>query len=40
MWGIGYGACSAGKITDDVIQEYLEYHKDRPNEDVENFLLE
>ena len=40
MWGIGYGAWSAGNITDDIIQEYLEHHKDRPNEDAENFLLE
>ncbi len=39
MWGIGYGAWSAGNITDDIIQEYLEHHKDRPNEDAENFLL-
>ena len=40
MWGIGYGAWSAGNITDDLIQEYLEHHKDRPNEDTENFMLE
>ena len=40
MWGIGYGAWSAGNITDDLIQEYLEHHKDRPNEDAENFMLE
>lgn len=40
MWGIGYGAWSAGNITDDIIQEYLEHHKDRPNDDAENFLLE
>jgi putative transposase len=40
MWGIGYGAWSAGNITDDLIQEYLEHHKDRPNEDAESFMLE
>ncbi len=40
MWGIGYGAWSAGNITDDLIQEYLEHHKDRPNEDTETFMLE
>ncbi len=40
MWGIGYGAWSAGNITDDLIQKYLEHHKDRPNEDTENFMLE
>ncbi len=40
MWGIGFGAWSAGNITDDLIQEYLEHHKDRPNEDAVNFMLE
>ncbi len=40
MWGIGYGAWSAGNITDDLIQEYLEHHKERPNEDAENFVME
>jgi putative transposase len=40
MWGIGYGAWSAGNITDDLIQEYLEHHKDHPNEDAESFMLE
>jgi len=40
MWGIGYGAWSAENITDDLIQEYLEHHKDRPNKDAENFMLE
>ncbi len=40
MWGIGYGAWSAGNITDELIQEYLEHHEDRPNENTENFMLE
>ena len=40
IWGIGYGAWSAGNITDALIQEYLEHHKDRPNEDAENFMFE
>jgi len=40
MWGIGYGAWSAGNITDDLIQEYLEHHRERPNEDAESFMLE
>ncbi len=30
MWGIGYGVWSAVNITGDLIQEYLEHHKDRP----------
>ncbi len=40
MWGIGCGALSTGNITVDLIQEYLNHHKDRPNEDIENFMLE
>ncbi len=40
MWGIGFGAWSAENITDDLTQWYLEYHKDRPDEYVENFMLE
>lgn len=38
MWGIGYGAWSAGNITYDLIQEYLEHHKDSPNKVAENFM--
>jgi len=40
MWGIGFDAWSAGNITDDLIQEYLEHRKDCHNEDAENFMLE
>ena len=39
LWGIGYGAWSSGNITDEMIQAYLEHHKDGPNID-ENFILE
>ena len=39
LWGIGYGAWSSGNITDEIIQAYLEHHKDGPNND-ENFILE
>lgn len=39
LWGIGYGAWSAGNITDEMIQQYLDHHKDKPNGD-ENFILE
>ena len=33
------GAWSTGNITDEMVQEYLERHKDHPNGD-ENFILE
>ena len=39
LWGIGYGAWSTGNITDEMIQEYLNHHKEGPNSD-ENFILE
>ena len=28
FWAIGYGAWSTGNITDEMVQEYLEYHRD------------
>ena len=41
FWGIGYGAWSTGEITDEIVNEYLEHHRERerPN-DPENFILE
>ena len=39
LWSIGYGAWSTGNITDAMIQEYLEHHKEGPNSD-QNFILE
>jgi len=39
LWAIGYGAWSTGNITDEMIQEYLEHHKEGPNSD-QNFILE
>ena len=39
LWGIGYGAWSTGNITDEMIENYLEHHKDGPNSD-QNFILE
>lgn len=41
FWGIGYGAWSTGEITEEIVNEYLERHRDRnrPN-GPENFILE
>jgi putative transposase len=36
--GIGYGCWIVGNITDEVLQAYLDHHKDSPNGD-ENFIL-
>jgi len=39
LWGIGYGSWSTGNITDEMVQEYLNHHKEGPNGD-QNFILE
>ena len=39
FWSIGYGSWSVGQITESLLQEYLEHHKEHPNGD-ENFILE
>ena len=39
LWGIGYGAWGTGNITDEMVQEYLEHHKEGSNTD-QNFILE
>jgi len=31
FWGIGYGAFSAGEVTDELIEEYLSHHDEHPN---------
>ena len=40
FWGIGYGVWSTGNITDEMVQEYLEHHKDKPNSSDKNWILE
>ena len=39
LWGIGYGAWSTGNITDEMIEQYLEHHREEPNSD-QHFILE
>ena len=39
LWGIGYVAWSSGNITDEMIENYLEHHRDNPNSE-QNFILE
>jgi len=39
FWGIGYGCWSVGNITDEMLGEYLNHHKDSSNGN-ENFILE
>ena len=40
FWAIGYGAWSTGNITDDMVQEYLEHHKNPSNTELGNIILE
>ena len=40
FWAIGFGAWSTGNITDEMVQEYLEHHKDKPNTQVGNWIME
>jgi len=40
FWAIGYGVWSTGNITEDVVQAYLEHHKEKPNEEHGNMILE
>ena len=40
FWAIGYGVWSTGNITNEMIQEYLEHHRDKPNSEKGNWILE
>ena len=39
LWAIGYGFWSVGNITEEILQECLEHHRNRPN-DTDTFILE
>ena len=40
FWAIGYGAWSTGNITDEMVQEYLEHHRNPSNADTGKIILE
>jgi len=40
VWAIGYGAWSAGNLTDEVVSEYLEHHRNPSNQDTDPLILE
>ena len=40
FWAIGYGAWSTGNITEEMVQEYLEHHRDPSNRGNNDFILE
>ena len=39
LWAIGYGAWSSGNVTKELINQYLEHHRTKPN-DNKQFILE
>jgi putative transposase len=40
FWAVGYGVWSTGNITDEMVQDYLEHHKDKPNSQTGNWIME
>jgi len=40
VWAIGYGAWSSGNITDELVAEYLEHHRNPSNSDTDPLILE
>lgn len=40
FWAIGYGVWSVGDITDDLVKAYLKHHRNSPNEEDGNIILE
>ena len=40
FWAVGYGVWSTGNITEEVVKEYLEHHKDQSNYDNDTMILE
>jgi len=40
FWAIGYGAWSTGNLTVQLVEEYLEHHRQSSNQERDNFLLE
>ena len=40
FWAVGYGVWSTGNITDEMVQEYLEHHQDKPNSQSGNWIME
>jgi putative transposase len=40
FWAIGYGVWSTGNITDEMVQAYLEHHRQESNSKNDNFILD
>lgn len=40
FWAIGFGCWSTGNITDKMVDEYLEHHRNPEDKNGNNFILE
>jgi len=40
FWARGFGAFTTGNITEEMVQEYIDHHRDASNADNDNFFLE
>jgi putative transposase len=40
FWAIGYGAWSTGNVSESVVEDHLEHHRNPSNQDNDNFVLE
>ena len=40
FWAIGYGAWSTGNIKDEMVQQYLEHHRQQSNGETDTFILD
>ena len=40
FWAIGYGCWSTGNITDEMVNEYLEHHRNQNDNEGSNFIIE
>ena len=40
FWSIGYGCWSTGNITDEMVDEYLEHHRNQNENEGSNFIIE
>ena len=40
MWARGYFAVSTGNVTDEIIKQYIESHKEMPSQDDGNFQID
>ena len=40
IWASGFGVWSTGNITDEMVNEYLEHHRDKNDTSIDNFILD